>query len=150
MASTAHTNRAILLTVDSNVGDFRQSVEKMKGTTGDALPSKKMGPFTHFPQGPHDPTLNWGDLVWLKEVVGEVPIYLKGVSSIEVGPTGVKHTPYSTLCPAHSVQHILSSTLCPAPSENSPDLIWQDVRLAKECGVKGCILSNHGGRQLDR
>lgn len=26
----------------------------------------------------------------------------------------------------------------------------QDVRLAKEHGLAGCILSNHGGRQLDR
>jgi hypothetical protein len=30
------------------------------------------------------------------------------------------------------------------------DLIIQDIRIAKEYGVAGCILSNHGGRQLDR
>lgn len=29
-------------------------------------------------------------------------------------------------------------------------LIAQDLRLARDAGVKGCILSNHGGRQLDR
>ncbi|WVR06147.1 hypothetical protein IAU60_003177 [Kwoniella sp. DSM 27419] len=96
---------ALLLTVDSNVGDFRQGVEKMKGTTGSAEEGRKFGPFTKFTNGPHDPCLNWNDLEWLKGVAGDVPIYLKGVSSIEV---------------------------------------------AKEHGVKGCILSNHGGRQLDR
>jgi L-lactate dehydrogenase (cytochrome) len=73
-----------LLTVDSNVGDLRQSVEKMKGTTGSAEPGKKMGPYTEFTQSPHDPALNWDDLKWLKELAGDVPIYLKGVSSIDV------------------------------------------------------------------
>jgi hypothetical protein len=82
---TTNDNRALLLTVDSNVGDFRQSVEKMKGTVGTALPGKKMGPFTVFNQSPHDPRLNWSDLDWLKGIAGDVPIYLKGVSSIEVG-----------------------------------------------------------------
>lgn len=76
--------RALLLTVDSNVGDFRQHVEKMKGTMGSAEEGRKFGPFTKFEHGPHDPRLNWGDLAWLKEIAGDVPIYLKGVSSIEV------------------------------------------------------------------
>ncbi|OCF32007.1 hypothetical protein I316_06393 [Kwoniella heveanensis BCC8398] len=100
--------QALLLTVDSNVGDHRQSVEKMKGTTGSAEEGRKFGPFTKFTHGPHDPRLNWKDLDWLKAVAGDVPIYLKGVSHIE------------------------------------------DIKIAKEHGVKGCILSNHGGRQLDR
>ncbi|WVF71068.1 hypothetical protein IAT40_005865 [Kwoniella sp. CBS 6097] len=100
--------QALLLTVDSNVGDHRQSVEKMKGTTGSAEAGRKFGPFTKFTHGPHDPRLNWKDLEWLKEIAGDVPIYLKGVSDVE------------------------------------------DVKLAKKHGVKGCILSNHGGRQLDR
>jgi hypothetical protein len=76
--------RALLLTVDSNVGDLRQEVEKMKGMTLSAEPGKKMGPFTEFTLTSHDPALNWEDLTWLKEVAGNVPIYMKGVSSIEV------------------------------------------------------------------
>lgn len=76
--------RALLLTVDSNVGDLRQAVEKMKGSTGSAEPGKKMGAFDVFEDSPHDPRLNWNDLKWLKGIAGEVPIYLKGVSSIEV------------------------------------------------------------------
>jgi L-lactate dehydrogenase (cytochrome) len=76
--------RALLLTVDSNVGDLRQEVEKMKGMTLSAEPGKKMGPFTEFTLTSHDPALNWEDLTWLKEVAGDVPIYMKGVSSIEV------------------------------------------------------------------
>ncbi|WVQ99128.1 hypothetical protein IAU59_006260 [Kwoniella sp. CBS 9459] len=100
--------QALLLTVDSNVGDFRQKVEKMKGTTGSAEEGRKFGPFTTFNHSYHDSRLNWNDLEWLKRVAGDVPIYLKGVSSIE------------------------------------------DIRIAKEHGIKGCILSNHGGRQLDR
>ena len=78
------TSRALLLTVDSNVGDLRQEVEKMKGMTGSAEPGKKMGAFTEFTLTSHDPALNWEDLTWLKEVAGDVPIYMKGVSSIEV------------------------------------------------------------------
>ena len=42
-----------------------------------------MGPIQIF-SGPHDPSLNWGDLKWLKEVAGDVPIYLKGISSVDV------------------------------------------------------------------
>jgi hypothetical protein len=49
-----------------------------------AEPGKKMGPFTEFTLTSHDPALNWEDLTWLKEVAGDVPIYMKGVSSIEV------------------------------------------------------------------
>lgn len=30
------------------------------------------------------------------------------------------------------------------------ELTNKDLRLARDAGVKGCILSNHGGRQLDR
>lgn len=78
------TNRALLLTVDSNVPCFRQSVEKMKGTTGSAEPGRKMTPFTGVSHNVHDPSLNWGDLAWLKDLAGDVPIYLKGVSDIEV------------------------------------------------------------------
>ena len=76
--------RALLVTVDSNIGDFRQSVEKLKGTTGDAEPGRRMQPFTTFAP-PHDPSLNWEDLDWLQRVAQDVPIYLKGVSSVEVG-----------------------------------------------------------------
>lgn len=114
--------RAILLTVDSNVGDFRQSVEKMKGTTGSAEPGRHMGGVTKFYQSPHDPTLNWKDLAWLKDVAGEVPIYLKGVSDPEVSLN---------------------------PRRKGAAEI-QDIRIAQQHGMKGCILSNHGGRQLDR
>lgn len=76
--------RALLVTVDSNIGDFRQSVEKLKGTTGDAEPGRRMQPFTTFAP-PHDPSLNWDDLDWLQGIAQDVPIYLKGVSSVEVG-----------------------------------------------------------------
>lgn len=67
------------------MGDLRQGVEKMKGMTGSAEPGRKMGPFTEFTLTSHDPALNWEDLIWLKEVAGDIPIYLKGVSSVEVG-----------------------------------------------------------------
>lgn len=81
------TTRALLLTVDSNVGDLRQDVEKMKGMMGSAEPGKKMGAFTEFTLTSHDPALNWDDLDWLRGIAGDVPIYLKGVSSIEVSHT---------------------------------------------------------------
>jgi len=84
-------SRALLLTVDSNVGDLRQEVEKMKGMTLSAEPGKKMGPFTEFTLTSHDPALNWEDLAWLKEVAGDVPIYMKGVSSIEVSHFSTLH-----------------------------------------------------------
>lgn len=122
LLSQALNHSALLLTVDSNVGDFRQSVEKIKGTTGSAEPGRKMEPFNNYSPPPHDSSLNWNDLKWLKEVANGVPIYLKGVSSIEVS------------------YNLNTCTRVDA----------QDVRLAKEHGVQGCILSNHGGRQLDR
>jgi hypothetical protein len=83
-------SRALLLTVDSNIGDFRQSVEKMKGTTGSAEPGRRMEPFTDFGHGVHDPHLNWNDLKWLKGIAGDIPIYLKGVSSLEVSTSRQK------------------------------------------------------------
>jgi hypothetical protein len=88
--SRALIARALLFTVDSNVGDFRQSVEKMKGTTGSAEPGRRMGPFTDHSHSPHDASLNWKDVEWLKSVAGDVPVYLKGVSSVEVS---VQSTP---------------------------------------------------------
>ncbi|WWC88941.1 uncharacterized protein L201_003856 [Kwoniella dendrophila CBS 6074] len=98
--------QALLLTVDSNVGDHRQSTEKLKGAKGNAEPGTRMGPIENDHQW-HDASQNWEDLKFIKELAPGLPIYLKGVSHIE------------------------------------------DVRLAKEYGLAGCILSNHGGRQLD-
>lgn len=72
-----------MLTVDSNVGDLRQTTEKLKGTRGSAEPGIKMGPFTEG-DGWHDTALNWDDLKWIKELAGDVPVYLKGVCHIEV------------------------------------------------------------------
>ncbi|WWD22204.1 hypothetical protein CI109_106695 [Kwoniella shandongensis] len=94
--------RALLLTVDSAVGDLRQTTSKMNGVKGDVEPGIKRGEFTATPPY-HDARLNWDDLPRLKELAAGVPIYLKG-----------------------------------------------DVRMAKEHGLAGCILSNHGGRQLDQ
>ncbi|WRT67533.1 uncharacterized protein IL334_004505 [Kwoniella shivajii] len=74
--------QALLLTVDSNVGDLRQSTEKLKGTTGDLEPGRRMEPFTD-PPGYHDPTQEWEDLAKLKELASGVPIYLKGVCHID-------------------------------------------------------------------
>nr|XP_019044438.1 hypothetical protein I302_06349 [Kwoniella bestiolae CBS 10118]OCF23368.1 hypothetical protein I302_06349 [Kwoniella bestiolae CBS 10118] len=74
--------QALLLTVDSNVGDLRQSTEKLKGTTGDIQPGRRMDPFSD-PPGYHDPTQEWKDLVKLKELAQGVPIYLKGVCHID-------------------------------------------------------------------
>jgi hypothetical protein len=71
-------------------------VEKMKGMTLSAEPGKKMGPFTEFTLTAHDPALNWEDLTWLKEVAGDVPIYMKGVSSIEVSHLPSKQLASST------------------------------------------------------
>ncbi|KAL7419471.1 hypothetical protein Q5752_006309 [Cryptotrichosporon argae] len=99
--------QALLLTVDSNVGDHRQTTEKLKGTREEAEPGIKMGPFTETDQF-HDARQSWRDLEWLKSLAPGLRIYLKGVCHID------------------------------------------DVRLAKEHGLAGCILSNHGGRQLDR
>jgi isopentenyl diphosphate isomerase/L-lactate dehydrogenase-like FMN-dependent dehydrogenase len=76
--------RALLLTVDSNVGDLRQHVEKIKGTTGSAEPGRKMGAFDNFAHVSHDPTLSWEDVKWLKSIAGHIPVYLKGVSSVDV------------------------------------------------------------------
>ncbi|WVW84347.1 hypothetical protein I302_106381 [Kwoniella bestiolae CBS 10118] len=98
--------QALILTVDSNVGDHRQSTEKLKGARGDAQPGIRMGPIANSDQW-HDASQNWDDLKFIREHAPGLPIYLKGVSHIE------------------------------------------DVRLAKKHGLAGCILSNHGGRQLD-
>ncbi|WWC62286.1 uncharacterized protein I303_104882 [Kwoniella dejecticola CBS 10117] len=98
--------QALLLTVDSNVGDHRQVTEKLKGTKGDAEPGIRMGPIENEDQW-HDSSQNWDDLQFIQKHAPGLPIYLKGVSHIE------------------------------------------DVRLAKKHGLAGCILSNHGGRQLD-
>lgn len=77
------TPRALILTVDSAIGDHRQKTEKMRGTKGDAEAGIRMGP--HIGQSPyHDPRLNWEDLKWLKELAKGTPIYLKGVSHIDV------------------------------------------------------------------
>jgi hypothetical protein len=43
-----------------------------------------MGPFTDHSHSPHDASLNWKDVEWLKGIAGDVPVYLKGVSSVEV------------------------------------------------------------------
>jgi len=58
-------------------------VEKIKGTTGNAEPGRKMEPFLNYSPPPHDSSLNWDDLKWMKEIADGTPIYLKGVSSIE-------------------------------------------------------------------
>ncbi|WRT68148.1 uncharacterized protein IL334_005123 [Kwoniella shivajii] len=98
--------QALILTVDSNVGDHRQSTEKLKGAKGDIEPGIRMGPIETTDMW-HDSSQNWGDLKFIKDLAPGIPIYLKGVCDI------------------------------------------RDVRLAKEYGLAGCILSNHGGRQLD-
>jgi hypothetical protein len=71
------------LTVDSNVGDNRQSTEKLKGSRGSAEPGVHMDPITTTPTF-HDSRLNWADIPWLQELAGGLPIYLKGVCHIEV------------------------------------------------------------------
>jgi hypothetical protein len=43
----------------------------------------------------HDAKLNWEDVGWLKDLAGGVPIYLKGVCHIEVGPLSVGTGCYS-------------------------------------------------------
>lgn len=155
------TYRALLFTVDSNVGDFRQSVEKMKGTTGDAKPGRKMGPFTDHSHSPHDASLNWKDVAWLREVAGDVPVYLKGVSSVEVCPFHTFLSPASTSrssfeqpvvsrAPDSPVQQQIRAEAMSNLSAEKDVLTTQDLKLAHAAGVKGCILSNHGGRQLDR
>ncbi len=72
-----------MLTVDSNVGDLRQTTEKLKGTRGSAEPGIKMDEFTEGDAW-HDTALNWDDLVWLKGFAGDLPVYLKGVCHIDV------------------------------------------------------------------
>lgn len=42
-----------------------------------------MEPFTD-PPAYHDAKLNWDDLKWLKDISGNLPIYLKGVAHIDV------------------------------------------------------------------
>lgn len=75
--------RALLLTVDTNVLGHRQSTEKVKGTRGNAEPGIRMGPNETYPAY-HDAKLNWEDVGWLKDLAGDVPIYLKGVCHIDV------------------------------------------------------------------
>jgi len=76
--------RALILTVDSCVGDLRQSASKYNGARGDASPGVRMDPITQCPPY-HDPTLNWEDhLQELKQLAGGVPIYLKGICHVDV------------------------------------------------------------------
>jgi isopentenyl diphosphate isomerase/L-lactate dehydrogenase-like FMN-dependent dehydrogenase len=42
-----------------------------------------MEPCTDYPAY-HDPAFNWNDLEWIKGMANGLPIYLKGVASIEV------------------------------------------------------------------
>jgi L-lactate dehydrogenase (cytochrome) len=79
-------NRALLLTVDTNVLGYRQSTEKVKGTRGDAEAGIRMGANESYPAY-HDAKLNWDDLGWLKKLAGNTPIYLKGVCHIDVSPS---------------------------------------------------------------
>ncbi|ORX35178.1 L-mandelate dehydrogenase [Kockovaella imperatae] len=99
--------QALLLTADTNVLGCRETTDRIKGVTGNVSPGARMGPFTEYPAY-HDAKQCWADLPWLKRLAGDIPIYLKGVCTIE------------------------------------------DVRLARDHGLAGCILSNHGGRQLDQ
>jgi L-lactate dehydrogenase (cytochrome) len=69
--------------VDSNVGDLRQSTEKLKGSTGSVEAGRRMDPFTD-PPGYHDPTQSWEDIAKLQKLAPGVPIYLKGVCHIDV------------------------------------------------------------------
>jgi L-lactate dehydrogenase (cytochrome) len=71
--------RALILTVDSNVGDHRQSTEKMKGTRGSAEPGIKMGTFTDTSQY-HDARQNWDDLAQ-----GGLPHRREPTSRLSVG-----------------------------------------------------------------
>jgi L-lactate dehydrogenase (cytochrome) len=82
--SNADRASALVLTVDSNVGDNRQSTEKLKGSRFSAEPGPRMGPITETPTF-HDPSLNWDDIVWLQSLAQGLPIYLKGVCHIDVG-----------------------------------------------------------------
>ena len=75
--------RALLLTVDTNVLGHRQTTEKFKGTKGEIEPGAKMEPFTEYPAY-HDAKQCWDDIPGLKELAGDIPIYLKGVCHIEV------------------------------------------------------------------
>ncbi|GFZ48900.1 hypothetical protein JCM24511_06649 [Saitozyma sp. JCM 24511] len=108
---------ALVLTVDSNVGDNRQSTEKLKGSRFSAEPGPRMGPITETPTF-HDPSLNWDDIPWLQSLAQGLPIYLKGVCHIDVGPTGRQQAD------------------------------GQDVRRARDMGLAGCILSNHDPQLL--
>lgn len=81
--STDHYRRALVLTVDSNVGDNRQSTEKLKGSRGSAERGVHMDPITTTPTF-HDSRLNWTDIPWLQELADGLPIYLKGVCHIDV------------------------------------------------------------------
>ena len=113
------------MTADTNVLGHRQTTEKIKGTKGEAESGVRMEPFTDYPFY-HDATQSWKDIEWLKGLAKGTPIYLKGVCHIEVG-FGL-----------HKKRSIVELDGL------------QDVRKAKELGLAGVILSNHGGRQLDQ
>ena len=49
----------------------------------DVAAGPRMEPFTDFPPY-HDARQCWNDLPWLKELAKGVPIYLKGVCTIDV------------------------------------------------------------------
>ena len=75
--------RALFLTVDTNVLGSRETTDRIKGSSGDASPGVRMGPFTDYPAY-HDARQCWDDLPWLKSLAKGIPIYLKGVCDIEV------------------------------------------------------------------
>ena len=59
----------------------------------------------------------------------------------------LRRCPRSLLGVVSSMQRMHVSTRSAHRRDNANE---QDLRLARSAGVKGCILSNHGGRQLDR
>jgi isopentenyl diphosphate isomerase/L-lactate dehydrogenase-like FMN-dependent dehydrogenase len=91
--------RAIVWTVDVPVLGLRHRDTR----TGFDLPVGTPGAELLF-----DRSLTWDDLVWIRSLVPDVPVVVKGIVTAE------------------------------------------DARLAVEHGADGIVVSNHGGRQLDR
>ncbi|KAI5480917.1 L-mandelate dehydrogenase [Pseudohyphozyma bogoriensis] len=97
---------AFFVTVDSAAFGNRETDFRSQGLPGsmDDKPHTKPN-VENF--GGLDASLNWEDIVWLKEAAQGRPLWIKGVACVE------------------------------------------DVELARQHGVAGVVLSNHGGRQLD-
>ena len=127
--------RGFFLTVDSPTLGNREADFRAQGLAGNVsllFMTRCHASGSHFSQmddaphdtpnrdvfGYYDTTVTWDDLPWIKEHANGLPVYIKGVATVEVRE-----------CPSETC-----SALMPPTS--------QDVALARKHGAAGVILSN--------